>query len=98
MSSEIIEVDPTSLRAMNDELIQAAGAIDTDIQNLTSELNYLMTQWSGEAAEAYLSAQSGWNSSMNEMHSVLAQITALVATIATRYETTESNIVSAASA
>jgi early secretory antigenic target protein ESAT-6 len=93
--SQIIEADPESISSLKDDLVTAASAIDDDLQSLTSELDYLMTQWTGEAASAYLAAQTGWNSSMLSMHAILSEVTALLATISTRYATTESGIVRA---
>jgi WXG100 family type VII secretion target len=91
--SQVIEADPESILSVKDEIVAASSLIDGELQDLTSELDYLMTQWTGEASSAYLSAQTDWNSSMLGMHAILNEITALLATISTRYATTESGVV-----
>jgi WXG100 family type VII secretion target len=91
--SEIIEADPESIRELSDELQSSLTAMTGTLDMLTGELNYLMNQWTGEAADAYLAAQSGWTEAMDSITDVLFKTTALLSTIATRYETTESAIV-----
>jgi early secretory antigenic target protein ESAT-6 len=91
--SPIIEVDPEAISTAKDDIVTAASGMDDELQDLTGELNYLMTQWSGEASSAYLAAQTDWNSSMLAIHAVLNEITALLATISSRYTTTESAVV-----
>lgn len=91
--SPVIEADPESISTVSDEIAAASSAMDGELQSLTNELDYLMTQWTGEASSAYQTAQTDWNSSMLSMHAVLNEITGLLATISTRYATTESGIV-----
>jgi len=96
--SDVFEADPSSIENLRDEIVAASSSIDFQLQGLTSELNYLMTQWTGEASAAYLSAQSEWNSSMASIQSILAEAGALLSGIAARYTTTESAVVRASGA
>jgi WXG100 family type VII secretion target len=96
--SDVFEADPSSIENLSDEISGASANISFQLQGLTSELNYLMTQWSGEASAAYLSAQTEWNSSMASMQSILAEAGALLSGIAARYKTTESAVVRASGA
>ena len=96
--SEILRADPAAIAEVSQELANAATQIDAQLQSLTSELTYLMGQWTGEASNAYLTAQQGWNASMSGMHSVVFEAGALLRGIATRYETTEAAVVRAATA
>lgn len=91
--SELIDADPEAIRAAVDALSTASTDMDTELGDLTSELDFLMTLWTGEASEAYRTAQAGWLSSMNDIHSTLLTMTNLLSTIATRYEDTESNVI-----
>lgn len=96
--SHYFSADPRAISATSDELANAASAIDQQLQGLTSELNFLMGQWTGEAANAYLTAQQGWNESMTGLHSVVFEAGSLLEGIAVRYETTEAAVVRAATA
>lgn len=50
--SPVIEADPESISTVSDEIAAASSAMDGELQSLTNELDYLMTQWTGEASSA----------------------------------------------
>ncbi|MGV8885782.1 MAG: WXG100 family type VII secretion target [Microbacteriaceae bacterium] len=91
--SETIETDPASIRRMNDALVAAASDMSTELSDLTNELNFLMTLWTGEASIAYQTAQTGWTSSMTSINGILNQVTGLLEGIAVRYEETETSVI-----
>jgi WXG100 family type VII secretion target len=92
--SYVIEVDPESIRTVNDSLATAASDMNTELTNLTGELDFLMTLWTGEASAAYKTAQTDWLATMTEINSLLTRITGLLEGIAVRYEDTETNVIS----
>lgn len=91
--SYVIEADPEQIRAVNDALATSAGDMSTELSDLSNELDFLMTLWTGEASAAYHTAQTGWLASMTEINTLLNQITTLLEGIAGRYEDTESQII-----
>jgi hypothetical protein len=68
--------------------------IEVDPEAISTAKDDIVTAASGMDDELQdLAAQTDWNSSMLAIHAVLNEITALLATISSRYTTTESAVV-----
>lgn len=91
--SYVIEADPESIRTANDSLATAATDMSTELSNLSGELDFLMTLWTGEASAAYKTAQTDWLSTMSNINALLTKISGLLESIAVRYEDTETTII-----
>jgi uncharacterized protein YukE len=54
------EVDPMGIESIVDALRTATEGIQDDLDLLKRGFELLLTQWTGEAADAYRAAQTGW--------------------------------------
>lgn len=91
--ADVIEADPESMRTVIDELATAADGIDGELAALDQTLNALMGAWSGDAANAYQTAQVDWNSSMGDMRTLLNSVISVLSSVTSRYEETESAVI-----
>lgn len=58
--SEVIEADFEILEASRDQLIEAVRDMQATADGLRGQVELVLTQWEGEAAGAYETAQSDW--------------------------------------
>jgi WXG100 family type VII secretion target len=91
--ADSIEADPDALQTLVDSLTASVSAIDLQLQGLDGELTWLMGSWSGDAAQAYLTAQTGWNGSLEELRSWLGAMAGVLSGISARYTETESTVI-----
>jgi early secretory antigenic target protein ESAT-6 len=91
--TDVIEADPDQMLDLVAALQSAVTAMGDELDQLDGELSDLMDEWSGDAADAYLSAQQGWNGSMAELRGWLSRCATTLAVSATRYSDTEAAVI-----
>ena len=80
-----LRFDPASLQGTAGRLAEATAAIQAELDALEAEADTLIGRWSGEAADAYRSAQQQWNASLKNMNSVLRSSALAADASAARY-------------
>lgn len=68
-----IRVDHNKLAQGSADVIAAARAIESRLDNLESELAPLKNDWTGSAKQAYADAKAKWDQAMTEMIALLEQ-------------------------
>jgi WXG100 family type VII secretion target len=61
-----------TLDQAHDDLMRAANGIADNIEALKRDLDGSLSQWTGEASNAYTRAKIKWQSAIDDMNSVLA--------------------------
>ena len=69
-----------SMRALQSSLAEAVASIRAELDALSFQLDALSPQWSGEAADAYVSAQAKWTDSMASLTHLLNSASGLAGT------------------
>lgn len=80
-----LRFDPASLQAAGVRLAEATAAIQAELDALEAEAETLIGRWSGEAADAYRTAQQQWDTSLRNMNSVLRSSSRAAEASAARY-------------
>ncbi len=86
------KIDPSELYALAAELDQASRQIAAALDTLTRKTKTLMSQWTGEAADSFLTAETDWNASMERINKILASASETASNNATTYENAESRV------
>lgn len=73
-----LTVNHASLDGASSDLATGANNIQSALDSMDADLRLLLTQWDGEAQEAYQVAKQQWTEGMNGMREVLAQISQFV--------------------
>lgn len=73
------------MRTLESSLGVAAGAIQAELDTLSSHLDVLSSQWSGEAFVAYTRAQTQWVETMGEMSRLLSAASDATGVATTRH-------------
>jgi len=87
-----LRFDPASLQGTAGRLAEATAAIQAELDALEAEADTLIDRWSGEAADAYRSAQQQWNASLKNMNSVLRSSALAADASAARYATARAKV------
>ena len=87
-----LRFDPASLQGTAGRLAEATAAIQAELTALEAEADTLIDRWSGEAADAYRSAQQQWNASLKNMNSVLRSSALAADASAARYATAQAKV------
>lgn len=67
-----------------------AGQIDQQLNDLKGYLAPLVSSWTGQAADDYKSLQSQWNSTAEDLNTVLRQVASTLRSAAEAYRSGES--------
>jgi WXG100 family type VII secretion target len=87
-----IKVDYATINAAADDCKSTGGELQSQFDQLKSDLNPLINSWDGDAKEAYLAAQRVWDQKFDDLKQVLAQIASVLPQIADGYRGTESGV------
>ncbi|PXY17191.1 WXG100 family type VII secretion target [Prauserella sp. PE36] len=87
-----IVVDYATIHQAADDCNKTGGELDALFEDLKARLAPLVDSWSGEAMEAWQNVQNEWNTSLDEMKQVLAQIATALPQIADGYQSTDKGI------
>ncbi|MFF5986349.1 WXG100 family type VII secretion target [Prauserella flavalba] len=87
-----IVVDYATIHQAADDCTKTGGELDALFEDLKARLAPLVDSWSGEAMEAWQNVQNEWNTSLDEMKQVLAQIATALPQIADGYQSTDKGI------
>jgi WXG100 family type VII secretion target len=90
-----IKVTAEELSSTASQLNTAATQIESENSRAMSQVNALVgAGWQGAASGAFESAMAQWKSGADQVQSALAQISGLLNTAASSYDSTESQIAS----
>jgi WXG100 family type VII secretion target len=90
-----IKVTAEELSSTASQLNTAASQIESENSRAMSQVQALVgAGWQGAASGAFESAFAQWKSGADQVQSALAQISGLLNTAATTYDSTESQIAS----
>ena len=78
-----------------DALKTATDGIQNKLDLLDGAFALLLTEWTGEAADAFSATKMDWFSSMGEARTVLVKITWTLTEVLRRYEETEQAVIQA---
>lgn len=71
MSTDGLRVDHAGLDRAAEDLRATVARIDDRLDRLGSELAPLRGEWSGQAQQAYVTAQATWDRALREMRDLL---------------------------
>ena len=74
-----------SMRALQSSLAEATASIQAELDALSSRLDALSPEWSGEAVDAYASAQVQWANSMAGLTHLLNAASGLAGSATARH-------------
>lgn len=83
-----------TLQQAQDDLAAAFAAIQSTIDNLETELQSNLSQWTGSAQEAYLPVKQQWDAAIAHMAAVLQKAQVHMGNAAETYQTVENQNVS----
>ena len=66
------------------------SSLQSEIEQLESQLNAGLAEWAGPAQQAYHEAQAQWNAAMANMQSVIQQLGVVIGQANDNYTTAES--------
>ena len=89
MSHGILKVGFGQLDTAAADLQQAAARIDGRLDQLEARLEVLRADWSGQASEAYQVCRRQWETAMNDMQGLLADLGRAVSASNDAYRATE---------
>ena len=78
-----------TLQQAQEDLAIAYGAIKATVDNLESDLQSSLSQWSGSAQTAYAGVKLQWDNALEHMASVLQQAQAHMGNAAETYQSVE---------
>jgi early secretory antigenic target protein ESAT-6 len=77
--SDHIKVTFGALESASGNIKSASSKVDGELSDLKSQLQPLVSAWTGQAAETYNVLQKQWDTAATDLNMVLAQIGAAVA-------------------
>ena len=80
-----MSVNPGQVNALAGEIRNGATGIQTQLDNLGTEVAKLRGQWGGDAQTAYDAAQRSWTQSVSAMQELLTQIATKTEEISSTY-------------
>lgn len=89
MTFDGIRVDHGALATASSDLRTAAERINGRLQELDNDLRPLASQWAGAAQESYRLARDAWTTAMQEMVTLLTDVSTAVATSNDAYRTAD---------
>ena len=78
MSTGGLRVNHAGLDTAAQDLSRAVQQIDDRLNRLESELAPLRSDWTGNAQQAYIAAKAKWDTAMQEMKTLLADLGPMV--------------------
>jgi WXG100 family type VII secretion target len=88
----LIRVTPEQLQATSASLNQGAGAIDTTLKQLSTQVSSLGADWAGTGQQRFLAAYTQWQTAQTNLHQALETIAQLTAQAAVAYETNDAQV------
>ncbi|MEU6640977.1 WXG100 family type VII secretion target [Saccharomonospora sp. NPDC046836] len=89
---EGIVVDYNTIHTAAEDCTKTGSELDALFEDLKARLAPLTDSWSGDAMAAWQDVQNQWNTSLDEMKQVLAQIATALPQIADGYQSTDKGI------
>jgi WXG100 family type VII secretion target len=77
---------------LTDHIAAADAAIESCLDQLEAHVAQLRGAWTGEASDAYSSAQAAWSASLAEMRRILADAHRTTSAITERHRATEQGV------
>ncbi|OLT41311.1 type VII secretion protein [Saccharomonospora sp. CUA-673] len=87
-----IKVDYATIHTAAEDCKATGGELENLFEQLQSQLAPLVESWEGDAMMAWNEVQNNWNTSLEELKQVLAQIATALPQIADGYQGTEKGI------
>lgn len=72
------------------DFARTCSSLQSEIEQLESQLNASLSEWAGPAQQAYHEAQAQWNAAMASMQSVIQQLGVVIGHASDNYTTAES--------
>lgn len=91
--SDTIEVDPGAIDTMATQIALALEGMQTELDTLDSVLQTLGQQWSGEASDAYQTAQGQWLGSMEALRAWGERAVQALHAVSSEYTRAESAVI-----
>lgn len=86
---EGIKVDYATIHTAADDCNKTGAELEALFEELKGRLGPLVETWTGEAMEQWQQVQQEWNTSLEELKQVLAQIATALPQIADGYQGTD---------
>lgn len=90
--SDYTKVDAASMATAIGDLKSAHSKVEDDLTSLEHELQSSLSQWTGEAREAYTQAKAQWDAAANHMNQVIQVMSSTMQNISDNYDSTERSI------
>src|SRR5699024_114759 len=83
-----IKVDYATIHTAAEDCNNTGNELEARVEQLKSDLQPLTGDWTGEAQAAWQERQQAWNSALEDLKQVLAQIGTSLPQIASGYQST----------
>lgn len=87
--SEDIRVSFPAIQALAADIKQQSQSIQSHLDELASKVSQLIANWDGDAREAYTTAKTQWDSKMEEINTILEELSMKVDEAGMQYQATE---------
>jgi len=93
--SDFTSVNAASMATAIGDLKNAHSKVEEDLTSLEGELEGSLSEWTGEAREAYRQAKAKWDAAANHMAQVIQVMGSTMQGIGENYDSNERSIQSA---
>lgn len=87
--SDYTKVDASTMATAIGDLKSAHSKVESDLTSLEHELQSSLSQWTGDAREAYTQAKAQWDAAADHMNQVIAVMGSTMQNITDNYASTE---------
>lgn len=88
---ESMSVKPAQVTELASQIRSGASGIQSQLDELDSEVSKLKAQWSGAAQDAYNTAHAQWTQSLQSMNELLQRIASATDEISQGYVTSDNS-------
>lgn len=90
--SDFTSVNASSMATAIGDLKSAHSKVEEDLTGLEHELEGSLSEWTGEAREAYRTAKATWDAAANHMNQVIQVMSSTMQNIGDNYDANERSI------
>lgn len=87
-----IKVDYATIHTAAEDCNSTGNELEARFEQLKSDLQPLTSSWTGEAQAAWQERQQNWNTALEDLRQVLAQIATALPQIADGYQSTDNSV------